>query len=51
MYGVVFSVCNMLGRTAVYHVFAGQFWGPMVKKEGVEYRMMDPVTYIPAEIK
>ena len=29
----------------------GQFWGPMVKKEGVEYRMMDPVTYIPAEIK
>lgn len=28
----------------------GQFWGPMVKKEGVPYRMMDPITYIPAEI-
>lgn len=28
----------------------GQFWGPMVKKEGVEYRMMDPITYIPAVI-
>lgn len=28
----------------------GQFWGPMVKKDGREYRMMDPVTYIPAKI-
>ena len=28
----------------------GQFWGPMVKKEGVDYRMMDPITYIPAVI-
>ena len=28
----------------------GQFWGPMVKKEGVSYRMMDPITYIPAVI-
>jgi len=28
----------------------GQFWGPMVKKSGVAYRMMDPVTYIPAKI-
>lgn len=28
----------------------GQFWGPMVKKEGVAYRMMDPITYIPAKI-
>ena len=28
----------------------GQFWGPMVKKSGVPYRMMDPITYIPAEI-
>ena len=26
----------------------GQFWGPMVKKEGVPYRVMDPITYIPA---
>ena len=28
----------------------GQFWGPMVKKEGVSYRVMDPITYIPAVI-
>jgi branched-chain amino acid transport system substrate-binding protein len=28
----------------------GQFWGPMVKKDGFAYRVMDPVTYIPAEI-
>ncbi len=26
----------------------GQFWGPMKKKPGVPYRMMDPITYIPA---
>tara|TARA_R110002096_G_scaffold208988_1_gene395851 strand:- start:927 stop:2099 length:1173 start_codon:yes stop_codon:yes gene_type:complete len=29
----------------------GQFWGPMVKKEGFAYRVMDPVTYIPPEIE
>ena len=29
----------------------GQFWGPMVKKDGADYRVMDPITYIPAEIK
>ena len=28
----------------------GQFWGPMVLKSGAEYRVMDPVTYIPAKI-
>ncbi|MCY4592091.1 MAG: ABC transporter substrate-binding protein [Alphaproteobacteria bacterium] len=28
----------------------GQFWGPMVRKEGVDYRVMNPVTYIPAKI-
>ena len=28
----------------------GQFWGPMVKKSGVDYRVMSPITYIPAEI-
>ncbi|MCA8927626.1 MAG: ABC transporter substrate-binding protein [Alphaproteobacteria bacterium] len=28
----------------------GQFWGPLVKKEGFAYRVMSPVTYIPAEI-
>ncbi len=26
----------------------GQFWGPMKLKDGAAYRMMDPVTYIPA---
>ena len=26
----------------------GQFWGPMVKKEGVPYRVMEPIPYIPA---
>ena len=25
----------------------GQFWGPMVRKDGVDYRVMNPVTYIP----
>ena len=29
---------------------AGQFWGPMVKKDGVDYRVMDPVTYYPATL-
>ncbi len=28
----------------------GQFWGPMVKKPGKNYRMMDPITYIEAKI-
>ena len=28
----------------------GQFWGPMVRKEGVDYRVMNPVTYIPAKL-
>jgi branched-chain amino acid transport system substrate-binding protein len=28
----------------------GQFWGPMVKKEGQPYRVMDPVTFIPAKL-
>ena len=27
----------------------GQFWGPMKKVEGRAYRMMDPITYVPAE--
>lgn len=26
----------------------GQFWGEMVKKEGVPYRVMEPIIYIPA---
>lgn len=29
----------------------GQFWGPLVNKEGFAYRVMDPVTYIPADLK
>ena len=29
----------------------GQFWGEMVKKEGVPYRVMDPIIYIPAVIE
>ena len=29
----------------------GQVWGPLVNKEGFAYRVMDPITYIPAEIK
>ncbi len=27
----------------------GQFWGPMVQTDQHEYRMMDPVTYIPGD--
>jgi branched-chain amino acid transport system substrate-binding protein len=26
----------------------GQFWGPMKKKDGVDYRVMSPVTFFPA---
>ncbi len=26
----------------------GQFWGPMKRKSGVDYRVMNPITYIPA---
>lgn len=29
----------------------GQFWGPMVEKDGFAYKVMDPVEYIPAELK
>jgi branched-chain amino acid transport system substrate-binding protein len=28
----------------------GQFWGPMVKKDGVDYRVMNPVTFYPATL-
>ena len=28
----------------------GQFWGPMVKKSGVDYRVMSPVTWYPAKL-
>ena len=29
---------------------SGQFWGPMVKQDGVDYRVMNPVTYYPAKL-
>ncbi|MCH9674403.1 MAG: ABC transporter substrate-binding protein, partial [Gammaproteobacteria bacterium] len=28
----------------------GEFYGPMVMKDGKDYRVMDPVTYVPAKI-
>ena len=28
----------------------GQFWGPMVKKSGMDYRVMSPVTWYPATL-
>ena len=37
-------------NTEDHQADTGQFWGPMVKKEGVDYRVMDPITYIPAKI-
>ncbi len=38
-------------NAADHQANSGQFWGPMVKKDGFTYKVMDPVTYIPAEIK
>ena len=38
-------------NAADHQANTGQFWGPMVKKDGFAYKVMDPVTYIPAEIK
>ena len=38
-------------NAADHQANTGQFWGPMVKKDGFSYKVMDPVTYIPAEIK
>lgn len=29
----------------------GQFWGPMVEKDGFAYKVMDPVAYIPTELE
>ncbi len=37
-------------NAADHQADTGQFWGPMVNKEGFKYRVMDPVTYIPAQI-
>lgn len=36
---------------ATHQANTGQFWGPMKTKDGFAYKVMDPVTYIPAEIK
>lgn len=36
---------------ATHQANTGQFWGPMVDKDGFAYKVMDPVSYIPAEIK
>jgi len=33
-------------NAADHQADTGQFWGPVVKKEGVPYRVMNPVTYI-----
>ena len=33
-----------------HHANTGQFWGPMVKKSGVDYRVMSPVTFYPAKL-
>jgi ABC-type branched-subunit amino acid transport system substrate-binding protein len=28
----------------------GQFWGPMAKKDGVPYRVMNPISYYPGKL-
>jgi branched-chain amino acid transport system substrate-binding protein len=38
-------------NAADHQANTGQFWGPMVNKDGFSYKVMDPVTYIPAVIK
>lgn len=38
-------------NAADHQANTGQFWGPMVKRDGFNYKVMHPVTYIPAEIK
>ncbi len=38
-------------NAADHQANTGQFWGPMVKREGFAYKVMSPVRYIPAEIK
>ncbi len=45
------SIDTPVGRRTIrakdHQADTGQFWGPMVKKPGVPYRMMDPITYVP----
>ena len=38
-------------NAADHQANTGQFWGPMVNKDGFSYKVMDPVTFIPAVIK
>ena len=46
------SIDTPVGRRTInpetHQADTGQFWGPMVRKEGVPYRVMDPINYIPA---
>jgi branched-chain amino acid transport system substrate-binding protein len=48
------SISTPVGQRTIdpktHQADTGQFWGPMVKKAGRDYRMMDPITYIPAKI-
>ena len=48
------SISTPVGQRTIdpktHQADAGQFWGPMIKQSGRDYRMMDPVTYIPAMI-
>ena len=48
------SISTPVGQRTIdpetHQADSGQFWGPMVKKEGQDYRMMDPITYIPAKL-
>ncbi len=48
------SISTPVGQRTIdpetYQTDAGQLWGPMVKKPSRDYRMMDPITYLPAKI-
>lgn len=48
------SISTPVGQRTIdpetHQADTGQFWGPMVKKDGHDYRMMDPITYIPAKL-
>lgn len=47
------SVETPVGRRTIdaktHQANTGQFWGPMKKMDQYEFRMMDPVTYIPGD--
>lgn len=48
------SIDTPMGKRTInpkdHQADTGEFYGPMVKKDGVPYRVMDPITYIPAKI-